>query len=85
GVGYGINGRSSVAGVSALMPVEHGGNISIGIKGEYQKTWQMGLNYTHYYGPTGSVIKYGTAAPELSYKNFHGDRDFISLSVQRTF
>ncbi|HJW04754.1 MAG TPA: DUF1302 domain-containing protein [Azospira sp.] len=85
GVGYGINGRSSVAGVSALMPAEHGGNISIGIKGEYQKTWQMGLNYTHYFGPSGSVIKYNAPAPELSYKNFHGDRDFISLSVQRTF
>lgn len=85
GVGYGISGRSSVAGVSALMPVEKGGNVSIGIKGEYLKAWQLGLSYTHYFGPSGSVIKYNTAAPELSYKNFHGDRDFISLSVQRTF
>lgn len=85
GVGYGINGRSSVAGVSALMPSEKGGNVSIGIKGEYQKTWQTSLNFTHYFGPSGSVIKYNAAAPELSYKNFHGDRDFVSLSIQRTF
>ena len=28
---------------------------------------------------------YDTAVPELSYKNFHGDRDFVSLSIQRTF
>lgn len=85
GVGYGLFGNSSVAGVSALMPPKHGGNFSFGIKGEYQKAWQLSLNYTHYYGPSGSVIKYDTAAPELSYKNFHGDRDFVSLSVQRTF
>lgn len=83
GVSYGVDGRSSVNG--ALFPSEHGGNISIGLTADYQRTWQAGLSFTHYYGPAGSIIKYNTAAPELSYKNFHGDRDFISLSVQRTF
>ena len=85
GIAYGISGRSSVAGVAALMPSEHGGNINISIKGEYQKVWQTSLNFTHFYGPSGSVIQYNTPVPELSYKNFFGDRDFISLSVQRTF
>lgn len=83
GASYGISGRSSVNG--ALFPSEHGGNISIGVKGDYQKTWQASVNYTHYIGSAGSVIRYNTAVPELSYQNFHGDRDFISLSVQRTF
>lgn len=83
GLGYGLFGRSSVNGV--LFPSENGGNVSIGIKAEYQKTVQASLNFTHYYGSDGSVINYDTAAPELSYKNFHGDRDFISLSIQRTF
>lgn len=85
GVAYGISGRSSIAGASALMPSEGGGNFSIGVKGDYKKTWQGSLNFTHYFGSSGSVIKYDTAAPELSYQNFHGDRDFISLSIQRTF
>lgn len=85
GIGYGVKGNSSVAGVSALMPSEGGGNFSIGLKGEYQKVWQLGLNYTKYFGDKGSVIKYNADRPRLSYKNFHGDRDFISLSVQRTF
>ncbi|MDR2188612.1 MAG: DUF1302 domain-containing protein [Azonexus sp.] len=85
GVGYGIDGRSSVAGVAALMPPEHGGNISIGLKGEYMKTWQMGFNYTHYFGDASSVIRYNADAPTLSYKNFHRDRDFVTLSIQRTF
>ena len=83
GVSYGMFGRSSVNG--ALFPANHGGNVSLGLKAEYQKTWQASLGYSHYYGPDGSVIKYGTAVPELSYDNFHGDRDFVSLSVQRTF
>ncbi|SDS11210.1 DUF1302 domain-containing protein [Pseudomonas oryzae] len=83
GVSYGLFGRSSVNG--ALFPANHGGNISLGLKAEYQKTWQASLGFTHYYGPDGSVIKYDTAVPELSYDNFHGDRDFVSFSVQRTF
>ncbi|WP_347250539.1 DUF1302 domain-containing protein [Zoogloea sp.] len=83
GLSYGISGRSSVNG--ALFPAEQGGNFSLGVKADYQKTWQAGLNYTHYFGSAGSVVRYGTAVPELSYQNFHGDRDFVSLSVQRTF
>ncbi|MBV2132536.1 DUF1302 domain-containing protein [Pseudomonas sp. MAP12] len=83
GVSYGLFGSSSVNG--ALFPANHGGNVSVGLKAEYQKTWQASVGITHYYGPDGSVIKYGTARPELSYDNFHGDRDFISMSIQRTF
>lgn len=83
GMSYGISGRSSVNG--ALFPSEHGGNLSVGVKADYQKTWQASLNYTHYIGSAGSVVRYGTAVPELSYQNFHGDRDFVSLSLQRTF
>lgn len=83
GVSYGLFGRSSVNGV--LFPSEKGGNISIGLKADYEKTWQASLNYTHYVGEAGSVIRYNTAVPELSYNNFHGDRDFIALTVQRTF
>lgn len=83
GLGYGVNGRSSVNG--ALFPSEGGGNLSIGVKADFHRTWQASFNFTHYYGPEGSVVKYGTAVPELSYKNFHGDRDFVSLSLQRSF
>lgn len=80
GVSYGLFGRSSVNG--ALFPSEGGGNVSIGLKGEYQKTWQASINYTHYVGSDGPVIN---PVGSLSYKNFHGDRDFVSLSVQRSF
>lgn len=83
GVSYGLSGRSSVNGV--LFPSDHGGNVSVGLKGDYMKTWQASLTVNHYYGSSGSIIKYDTAVPELSYDNFHGDRDFVSISLQRTF
>lgn len=83
GVSYGLFGRSSVNGV--LFPSEQGGVISLGVKADYQKTWQASLSFAHYYGSEGSIVRYDTAVPELSYENFHGDRDFIALSIQRTF
>lgn len=80
GVSYGLAGRSSVNGV--LFPSEKGGSLSIGVKADYRKTWQGGLNYTHYIGSSGSIVN---PAGALSYDNFHGDRNFISLTIQRTF
>lgn len=80
GVSYGLWGRSPVNGV--LFPAEHGGSISLGAKAVYQKAWHIGLNYTHYVGTAGSVA---TITGLNSYQNFHGDRDFVSLSVQRSF
>lgn len=79
-VGYGISGRSAVNGV--LFPSENGGNVSISLKGDYKRTWRMAVNYNHYTGSSDGVID-PTGA--LTYDNFHGDRDNISFSVQRTF
>jgi len=83
GVSYGLFGRSSVNG--ALFPSHHGGTMSIGLKADFKRTWQAGISLNHYYGKAGSVVKYDTDVPELSFANFHGDRDFIALSIQRTF
>lgn len=83
GLSYGLSGRSAVNGV--LFPSENGGNLSIGVQADIRRQWQAGVSFTHYLGDEGSVIQYGTPVPTLSYDNFHGDRDFISFSVQRTF
>ncbi|WP_293612646.1 DUF1302 domain-containing protein [Ponticaulis sp.] len=83
GLSYGISGRSAVNGV--LFPAENGGNLSLGLQADVRRQWQVGLSYTHYLGDAGSVIQYDTPVPTLSYDNFHGDRDFVSFSVQRTF
>ena len=82
GISYGIDGRSSVNG--ALFPSEHGGSLNLGLKAKYQQVWHGSVNYTHYFGPAGAIIR-AAGTPLLSYDNFHGDRDFVSVSVERTF
>lgn len=82
GLGVGLYGRSAVF---QLVP-EHGGDMSIGFNFDYQKLWKAGVQYTHYFGA-------GAPAPSMaagidtyaSYKQYYKDRDFVSLSVQRSF
>lgn len=81
GMGWGISGISSVLAAGAFPP-EHGGDLSIGIKGEYMKTWQGSITYTHFFGRPGGVVN---PQAQLSGDQFHKDRNFVSLSIQRTF
>lgn len=80
GVGYGVNGRSSINGIG--FPPEQGGDFSVGVKFDYQKQWQGSLNFTHYFGSAGGIVDRTGA---LSYDQVHRDRDFIAFSIQRTF
>lgn len=82
GLGYGISGRSAVFQVAP----EHGGDISVGLNFDYQKTWRAGLQVTHYFGAQGAAPSLNPAtATQAGYKQYYKDRDFITLSVQRTF
>ncbi|MEH6823551.1 MAG: DUF1302 domain-containing protein [Motiliproteus sp.] len=81
GVGLGISGRTSVLPVGAF-PVKGGGDVSIGVKANYRQTWQASLTYTSFFGSGGTVID---DAHLLSFDQVHADRDFISLSIQRSF
>lgn len=81
GIGYGIDGRSSVLGAGA-MPPEHGGDVSIGVKADVNRIWQTSLSFTHYFGEATGVVD-PTGA--LSYGQMHRDRDFVSFAIQRTF
>jgi len=81
-VGYGIAGRSAVFQVAP----EHGGDVSVGLNFDYKKTWKTGLQYTHYYGPKGAAPSIDPATnTQASYKQYYADRDFVTLSVQRSF
>lgn len=82
GLTYGISGRSAVNGV--LFPSHHGGTLNVGVKGSYRKLWSGSVNYSHYFGADGAIIR-PAAAPALSYNNFYGDRDYISVSIERAF
>ena len=79
-VGYGLSGRSSVNGAGFLP--EHGGDVSVGLKADYQKTWYAALNYTNFFGSAGGVVN---ESGQLSYDQVFHDRDFVSFSIQRSF
>lgn len=81
GLGYNPKGNSSVVQLFNG-GVEHGGDLSIGVKGVYQQVWRGGINYTHYIGRAGNAL--GTDA-NLTFRQNYADRDFISVSLQRTF
>lgn len=84
GIGYGIFGNSSV--INPGFGVRHGGDLSIGLSGVYEQVWKFGLTYTHYFGPEATVIAPPNAAVQAySYGQSFKDRDFVSLTVQRTF
>jgi hypothetical protein len=81
GLGYNPRGRSSV------IPVwnggwSKGGDLSAGLNFEYDQTWKGGLTYTYYFGKPGGVLD---QAGNFSFAQSLKDRDFVALSVQRTF
>lgn len=89
GVGYNPKGKSSVVN-SFNGGVDKGGDFTIGINGDYQKTWKVGLKYTHFMGDESvSIVPSGKAAPASPLMSSFGqalkDRDFVSFSIQRTF
>lgn len=79
GLGYGI-GNSSAVGSAFLG--DQVGDISIGVNVAYLDAWRLAANFTHYFGPEGTFLD---AANHTSFKQALKDRDFVSLSIRRTF
>lgn len=79
GVGYGLDGNSMAVGA---FNGEDVGDVSIGVSGSYLDVWRFGVSYTHYFGPVDNMID---ADGHGSYKQSLADRDFISLTLRRTF
>jgi hypothetical protein len=84
GIGYGLSGNSSV--IHPGFAVRHAGDLSIGVLGDYLKVWKFSLNYTHYFGASdGALTPANAAVQNYSYAQSLRDRDFVSLSISRTF
>lgn len=80
-VGFGI-GFGNSAAVGSAFNGNHVGDINIGVKGVYENTWQLGLSYTHYFGPEGTYLDQNN---DIWFKQDRKDRDFIAMTVSRTF
>ncbi|KAF4558097.1 DUF1302 domain-containing protein [Pseudomonas sp. CES] len=78
GVGYGF-GNSSVVGAFNGDKV---GDFSVGVNATYMNEWRGSFNYTHFFGPEDTLVD---DQSHSTYKQTLKDRDFVSLSVQRTF
>lgn len=82
GVGYTPKGSRSMALGPGGMPATGGGDFTIGLNGSYLDVWRFSLAYTHYFGPEGHFLD---ANNHYTYQQAMKDRNFISLSVRRTF
>jgi hypothetical protein len=80
GIGYNPMGRSSVVGFNG--GGYHTGNFTLGVKGVYEQVWNVSLNYTRYLGAGQPLLD---AAGHFTYGQTLADRDFISLSLSRSF
>ncbi|WP_454866885.1 DUF1302 domain-containing protein [Pseudomonas lini] len=74
------NGASEALGTG--FGADHGGDLNIGLKGNYLNTWNLGLTYTHYYGPENTLLD---AANHFTFEQSLKDRDFLAFTVGRTF
>ena len=82
-VGY-DRGRSPVA---QLGP-DRGGDAVLTLAGNYLTVWDFSLAYTYYYGKENTAV-YGSVNPAVNgtftFAQSLKDRNFVSLSVRRTF
>ncbi|RTR53441.1 DUF1302 domain-containing protein [Pseudomonas aeruginosa] len=74
------NGASEALGTG--FGTDHGGDINVGLKGNYLNLWNLGLTYTHYYGPENTFLD---ADNHYTFEQSLKDRDFIAFTVSRTF
>ena len=72
-------GRSSTVGAFG---VDKGGDWNVGVSATYLVQWRMGLSYTHYYGPAGTLLD---NANHLSFAQSLADRDVVTLTLSTSF
>ena len=82
GLGYAPKGSRPLFINGAGWIPAGGGDVSIGLNTTYLEVWRASLSYTHYFGPAAPITN---AAGNYTYAQTLKDRDFIALSVRRSF
>jgi len=87
GLRYAVAGNSAVTGGS--WGAKGTGTATFGVEGTYLGVWQLAINYTHYIGKAVPFVDYSPAlsggSPIYGHGNPLADRDFLALSLRRTF
>jgi hypothetical protein len=81
GLGWTPKGSRSALGPFAF-PAEGGGDFTLGLNGTYNQAWKFNLAYTHFFGTAAPLLD---ASRSFSYGQSRKDRDFIALTVRRSF
>jgi hypothetical protein len=82
GLGWSPKGSRSMALGAGAMPPAGGGDVSLGLEGEWQSTWRFSLTATHFFGHAATFLDSGNF---YSYGQSLRDRDFVALSLRRSF
>ncbi|MBI3368233.1 MAG: DUF1302 family protein, partial [Burkholderiales bacterium] len=86
-----IGARYTLAGHSAVTvwDARGAGSANIGLEGNYLGVWQFALNYTRFIGKPVPFVDLAPAAtggsPIFGHGNPLADRDFVALTLRRTF
>lgn len=87
GLRYVVAGNSSVTGLS--WGARHSGTATLGVDGTYQGVWQFSVSYNKYLGKAEPFVNYAPlatgGAAVYSSGNPLADRDYVALSLRRTF
>ncbi|WPN44601.1 DUF1302 domain-containing protein [Pseudomonas sp. P8_241] len=82
-VGYN-HGKSPVT----IMGPDDGGDMTFTLAGNYLTVWDFSMAYTHYYGAENTAV-YSSTDPTVNgtytFQQSLKDRDFVSVSLRRTF
>lgn len=81
GLGWTPKGSRSSLGPVAF-PAEDGGDFTLGLNGTYNQDWKFNVAYTHFFGNAAPLLD---ASRSFSYGQSRKDRDFLSLTVRRSF
>lgn len=85
GIGWAPKGSRSAITATTL-PQNGTGDVTLGVDATWRDEWRASLAYTHYLGTSGGfLVPVGNGNSSLNYRQVYGDRDFIALSVRRSF
>jgi hypothetical protein len=85
GLRYTLDGHSAVT----VWDARGAGSANVGLEGNYLGVWQFALNYTRFIGKPVPFVDFSPAAtggsPIFGHGNPLADRDFVALTLRRTF
>ena len=87
GLGWTPKGSRSVIGPFAY-PAEGGGDFTLGLNGTYDQAWKFNVAYTKFFGNAAPLLDLPAnpaTPPSFTYQQSRKDRDFVSISVRRSF